>query len=444
MRRLSVFVLFILVYLLWMWGASKLTKLSQAGVRANKFFLTTEAMFFYGNAFFWGSLYLLAGIWNLKLVALFLFFGQVAILISYAMVTLLRKPNENAELRMTWAATELGISHKYLIGAFMLCTLLWAIVLVPVLLGIAYFKYPPHSLGLSIFVIRVLLVNSFYSYLTMDLLFINMLASSNLDEGTRRNLFIGLFTGLIPTSLLLALAFWAFGIGDHGPHLPLAFGSVSLNFSLQMFVLLAGFFLVTSLLPYVIGTQRSKWLQITYLEKRAAYCESLVDILSRPVPGIYISSLNEVQHSLEQSEADLWRENPGLVELLNWQQHPDSVGPDQQPIIFAISKTADLDSRIEFSKKLALIRQEVDQIVLDLQSRLQTNADSLVTVAALWASRFEKAKTDLVQRIDAVKKTSPAPVIAFTTVGSMLLSGLLGEAVKTIWHLLSGSLPQAK
>jgi hypothetical protein len=249
---------------------------------------------------------------------------------------------------------------------------------------------------------------------------------------------------LIPTSLLLALAFWAFGIGDHGPHLPLSFGSVSLNFSLQMFVLLVSFFLVTALLPYVIGTQRSKWLQITYLEKRAAYCESLSDILSRPVPGVYISSLNDLQHSLEEAEAELWRENPGLAELRSWQQNPASLGPEQQPIVFAMSKTADLDSRIEFSKKLALIRQDVAQIVLDLQTRLQTSADSAVTVAGLWAAKFEKIKAELVQRVDAIKKTSPAPVIAITTVGSMLLSGFLGEAVKAIWHLLSGSLPQTK
>jgi hypothetical protein len=444
MRRLLVFVLFLFVYLIWLWGGSKLTKLSQAGVRSNKYFLTTEAMFFYGNAFFWGSLYLLAGVWNLKLVALFLAFGQVAILVSSALVALLRKPNENGELRMTWGTTELGISHKYMTGAILLSTVLWAVVLVPLLLGIAYFKYPPHSHELSILVIRLLLVNSFYSYLTMDLLFINLLSSASLDDGTRRSLFIGIFTGLIPTSLLLALAFWAFGIGDHGPHLPLSFGSLSLNFSLQMFVLLVSFFLVTALLPYVIGTQRSKWLQITYLEKRAAYCESLSDILSRPVPGVYISSLNDLQHSLEEAEAELWRENPGLAELRSWQQNPASLGPEQQPIVFAMSKTADLDSRIEFSKKLALIRQDVAQIVLDLQTRLQTSADSAVTVAGLWAAKFEKIKAELVQRVDAIKKTSPAPVIAITTVGSMLLSGFLGEAVKAIWHLLSGSLPQAK
>src|SRR4029077_18752275 len=348
MRRPLLFVLFIFVYIFWMWGASKLTKLMQGGLRTNKYFWTSQATFFYGNVFFFGSLYLLAGVWNVKFVALFLAFGQAAILVSYALVNLLRKPNEKAELRMTWAVTELGISPKYLTAAILIITALWAVVLFPIFLGIAYFKYPPHSHELSILVTRLLLLNSFYSYMTMDLLFINMLASSNLDDGPRRNLFIQLLTGLIPTSLLLALAFWAFGIGDQGPHLPLSFGSVSLNFSVQMFVLLASFFLVTALLPYVIGTQRSKWLQISYLEKRQGYWESLRDILSRPVPSVYISSLNELQHSLEEAQAELWRENPALEQLRSWQQHPDGQAPAQQPVIYAMDKSADLDSRIDF------------------------------------------------------------------------------------------------
>src|SRR5262249_33532086 len=148
-----------------------------------------------------------------------------------------------------WAGAEVAMRHPIALAIAAGVGLIVSYLVMPITLGIVYFRHPSASPQTFILIIRCVLVMAFSFYPVMLMFTVAPMTSANMDPEVRGHLFFSAITSIIPTSLYLALGLWAFGVGETGSTISINLGAITPMVSVRNIVFILAFFALTTLLP---------------------------------------------------------------------------------------------------------------------------------------------------------------------------------------------------
>lgn len=432
MVKIIVFLVFLIAYALWAVGCFLITIKLQNDVLKGKSFLSGELMLLLTYAGFFGFIYLLSGLWSLRLLVLFLVAAHLGVLVAFLLNVALGAQSEKLGMHGLWAGKEIDIKFPRLSKAGQV---LGGVIFFsyPVVAGILYFRHTWSSQALKILMVKSTLVLLILGgYTVFVTIIMSILASENLDEDTRHRYLINQFGGMIPNALFVALAIWAFGIG--GPELPFDFAGARQTLSVRTLLLMFGFFAAFMLIPYVLGTLRAGRRKVTLLEKRRNYAAKVADILESPNGTLYVGKLNQLLDEISKTRAELINQDALLALADEIERNPDQISAEAKPLVNALEQTRDLDPRFKFLDDLSDLGKQVEETVSDLQRRVGTNTEE---AAGKWGDKFEKRKAELCEEIKAARNHRPIVIALLATAVGLVASGFLGEVGKASWQIIS-------
>jgi hypothetical protein len=431
MLRVLLFLAFLIAYALWVLACVKASvKLQQDAVKGHTFW-ATELLLLLNHAAFFGFIYLLSGLWSLRLVAMFLIASQLGSLVSLMMSALLGAQAPKSAMRAMWLAVEFQLKQPFLFKAVTWLTgiVFWCY---PIVAGIIYFRYPWFSGVAKILIVKYsLLLLILGGYPLMLLVLIGLLVSENLDEETRQGIFINQLGGMIPTALFVALALWAFG----GSKAALGFDVMGLSKSLSLreLLLLLLFFACVVLLPYLIGSQRSRRRRLGFLKEQNAYVVELVDVLESPTPQLWQQKLGALKDDITARRDKLVADEISL-QMKSEMDAGAEIPPQITLVAEALQKTHGVDPRFIFADGLHALEVDVAEVAADLQSRPPATVEA---AAALWGRKYETRKADLAKEMDATTTKKTLVTVGMGAAATTIVSAILSEVGKAAWTVIS-------
>jgi hypothetical protein len=432
MLKVLLFLSFLIAFALFAWAAFKSSKKLQSDLLMGKSFWSGELMLLVSLGGFFALIYLLSGLWSLKLVLLMLVAAHLGSLAAWVLSAILGAQSEKIGLRALWAGKEIDI--KYALPMRTLGLLTGLIFLAyPVVTGILFFRHQWGSQELQILIVKYsLLLLCLCGYVVLMIVVSISLASENLDEDTRQRLFINLLSGMIPGAVYVSLAFWAFGLG--GKQHSFDFLGISRTISLQTWLLLLVFFSATILVPYLVGTQRARWRNLSLLERIRDIVAELAEILGSPASQFYISKLGGLRDKVLSTQEKFRNDDALLALAKEIGDHPDQVPAEAEPIVNALEKTRDMDARFRFLDALDKLEKELEEIAADLQKRPEATIE---VAAEHWSKKYETRKADLIKEIETARTRKPLVTVGVGALATAILSGILSEVAKSAWHLVT-------
>jgi hypothetical protein len=427
--RIVTFLLFLCAYVLWIWAATKMTKqLTRPTMRGARMFWATESFGLLSNIGFFVLIYLISGFWNWRMLVLFLIASQLGIIVGWLLNALLGSQSEQSYPRIMAAGGEIGLTYPRitlsLVGVSALVTLAYVVAG-----GIIHFRYPWNSPELHIAAVKYTLIFLIFgNYPAMMAEVAAMLASENLDESTRQQIFINQLAGMIPTALFVALALWAFGAG--GAEVPATFANVSKVFSIRVTLLMVGFFFLLFILPYFIGTQRANRKRTKLLERKRDLTGRLADLLESPVATKYAPGIAQLRSEIG-SEWQALTTSSGVFALA---QDPNP-SEETKAIAAAVNESRSLDPRFQHADGLAAFDAELVEINDDLQAQ---PPGTVVAAAERWSKKYENRKAELSTNITTTHNAKPLVTAALGMVVSALVSSILSGVGSAAWGAISG------
>jgi hypothetical protein len=433
MSKVLLFIVFLICYLGWMVASFFSLNKVKSDLMEGKWFWSSELMLLEGLLGFFGSIYLLSGLWSLKLVLLILIASHIGGLVAWVLNSILGAPPKEAGIRTLWAGKEFDIKYKVVsVTLGVVCGLLS--LSYPFVAGVAFFRHPWGSPVLEIQVVKYTLVLLTLSGYVVQMIVIgSLLSSENLDDEIRVRIFINQGIGLIPTAVFVALAFWAFGFGGA----PLAVGFLGIpagTLSPQMLLLLLILFAVTVLIPYLAGTQLARRRSLALTGKIRDYFDELEDILEAPAARLYLTKLGEVREKINNAQEQFTGGDALLDYERKTRQDGEKAGTEDRRMVEAIALTRSFDARFRFLDSLAKLENSLEEAIADLQQR---PPETIEDAARHWSEKYKTRKEELTKTIDAAVSRKP---FITATAGSLvwaIVVALVSEVTKTGWQWIS-------
>ena len=190
MLKVLLFLSFLVAYGLWTVLCARTLKKVQSDLLVGKSFWSSEFMLLEGVVGFFGFIYLLSGLWSMKLVLLIFVVSHLGGLVSWFLSSILGAQSEKTGIRALSAGKEIDI--KYPVPMLVLgvsCSLM--VLAYPVVAGILFFRHTWKTSVLQLLEVKYsLLLLNLSGYVLLVIVTSLMLASENLDEETRQRVFI--------------------------------------------------------------------------------------------------------------------------------------------------------------------------------------------------------------------------------------------------------------
>jgi len=432
MHKILFYLLFLCAVGLWVWGGNAVTKRISRDIAKDNLFWKTEAATLLSNAGFFAFIYFLSGLWNLRLVVLFVMAGQLSLIMALVLNSLLGSHGEQFNSRVFAGGGELGMKHqKFSIVALLIIILLFVAYLVAA--AMIHFRYPwksPQLIAASVKYTLLFFIGS-APFLITEL--IATVTSENLDEDTRQGIFISQTAGLIPTALFVALALWAFGVG--GVDIPVSIAGLSHSFSLRIVLIMIAYFGAVILIPYIIGTQRGRRKRLAWLRQKQGHVRALADILESPAGARYVPKLAELQDQVATEQQRIREDHP-LMQLDWISENRPSDFPEQfAPLVESYRHSRDIDPRCTYFDYLGKFDEELKEYIEYLQTR---PPETIVQDAAKYSEKYEARHVQLGEEIKGAASSKPLITGAVGTVAWAIVSPVLALVGKAAWTWISG------
>jgi hypothetical protein len=430
MPKILLFLFFLGTYAFWLWISPKSSAKMQTDLIAGRSFWSSELVLLEGMALFFGSIYLLSGLWSLKLFLLVLIAAQLGSLVAWVLNSILGAGSEESSARVLWAGGEFGLKHPFVLGIPGLLSILFALAY-PVVGGVVLFKHPWGSSELEALVLKYTLLFLISSgYMLTTIVNVSVLASEDLDDDTRQRIFISQFIGLIQSAIFVALAFWAFHPG--GQPLPIGlFGIPTGTFSLQTLLLMLALLAATVLIPYLAGTQKARRKKLRVLGKIRDYLADIEDILEAPTGDLYIARLTEVRDRVAGASGQFTDSDKLLGFARDMSKDSEGASAELKRMAAAIEKARDLDLRFKFLDDLAKLEKGLDDAIADLGKR---SPDKIEDEARHWGETYKGRKEELSKTIEAAASRKPLITAGVGTLAGAVVLDVVSEVAQTGWQ----------
>jgi hypothetical protein len=432
--KLFLFLAFLLVYVLWQVACFFAFKVIQSSILKDSTLIVTEMNLLLGLIGFFLPVYLLSGLWSLKLFLLVLAASQLSVVLAWALNFMLGGQSSDSGRRAYCIGNELEIRH---LALFKMVQVVFLLILIayPIFAGIAFFRYPWSSSILQTIIVRYTLVAlNLCGYAFICMVSCQVLASDNLDDETRQWSFINQAAGLAPTAIWVALASWSFGFAGAQLNLgPLGIPAQTLSW--QTLVLLLAVFALAVLVPYVAGTARFRRKRISLLEKQKSFVGELEWILESPTASGYLDKLNALSQKLA-AERTAFIQSETLLQL---EQEIQAMPPEQVPLpakstYDALEKTRDLDPRFRYADALQKLGKDIEEIEAELKNLPPA---AVVAAAKQFGDNYRSLKDELDKQIESTSVKKPFITAGAGSVVSAIVMAILGEVGKTAWQWIA-------
>lgn len=430
--KIAVFMLFLVLYGLWLWGNGKLFgKQVDEPSFARKTWIQIPIALSQYVAFF-VFIWLLSGFWSWPLIFLMIAAAPLGTLVTAILWGLQGSTDSRWYSRSGWAGGELGFKHP---AAFFVALGIGMLVLIayPIVSGISYFadNMPPqHQIRIIQYTLAILV----FSSLGTAPMLIGALTSEYLDENTRIRILTGQFGLLIPYSLFVALLFLTFGVGGEAMTVDLV-GTISLALSIPTLVVVVGYFILTMLIPFFIGTRRARNFRSTLAEREIRWLLDIIQTLKVPTNQYYADRLEKLQQNVTQS-LQAFVEKDSMIKI-GIQIDAGTAPPEIKTLANMYRKCRDMDPRFTHLDWTKQLLRRIDQVSTDLSGK-STDAEA-VQAAAGWVGVFETQKADIEARSEAADKSaSPVTLVTYAVVTPIMTVVLTGIG-NVLWAIISTS-----
>jgi hypothetical protein len=434
--KLFLFLAFLLFYVLWQVACFFAFKMIQGSIAKDNTLVVGEVNILLGLAGFFVPVYLLSGLWSLKLFLLVLVASHLSVVLAWALNFMLGGQSNESGKRAYCIGNEIEIRHLILFKAVQFAFLL-ILIAYPIFAAIAFFRYPWSSSTLETIVVRdTVLGLNLCGYAFICIVNCQVLASDNLDDDTRQWSFINQATGLAPAAIWVALASWSFGLAGT----PLSLGPLGIpaqTLSWQTLVLLLAVFALAVLVPFVAGTARARRKRVSLLEKQKSFVGELEWILESPAASGYLDKLKALSQKVATARTDFIQAEP----MLQFEQEVNAMQADQTPLQVkltydALKKTRDLDPRFKYADALEKLGTDVEEIEAELKNLAPVAA---VAAAKQFGDNYKSLKDDLDKEIQSESVRKPFITASAGSVVSAIVMAILGEVGKTAWQWIEAA-----
>jgi hypothetical protein len=435
MHGIPMFLVFIAAVLAWHILPSKSNWILRKIPPRGRNLAAVELMLLKDLLAFFGFVYLLSGFWNLKLMWIMLVAVHLGPLTGWFLNNAFGKNPEPLTMRGYVVGYEIGANNRSL--ASIPPKVVTAVVFCyPLIAAIFYFRHPWGSPLLQAQAIKcTLLLLIISGYLFVSLLAPMMMASANLDEDGRQNMFFSQLASFIPIGVYLAIGAASFGINQNSIRLDV-FGVPGRTLSLELLAVLFGFFAATTLIPSLVGSQRARVRELELVERARDVVTEIEDVLAVPDKGAYVIKLETTRSRIDAIQQQFLMEEPIFGLLDNIRKDPDKATEEEKNLKVSMDLTGKLDARARYLDALSRLQNELQEIIADLKQRSDSEIEES---AAKWGKRYEGRTAALTAKIEEL--TNRKPILAAGLGSGLLLiaSGILGEVAKSSWGLIAGS-----
>ena len=460
MQEIWTFLLFLLTWAFAIVGLAAIATMALEPLLEGRTTWFTQAFALGSTSMFVVWIYLLSGFWSWQFLFVVLLASELGILVAFILWELLRSRstlNNTWGPRAMWAAQEFEATHPT-IQNFWKGLAFVATVTYFVLVSIAHFNQPYSSSGLVLDVFQYTMLFAAASTAIFLLPSVNVLMSRNVDEDTRTRYLVSRLGALVPTALSVSITFWAFDLVRGGPAFEM--GNVDVRFSAVVWLVVLGYFAITTLGPYLIGTKRRKRWELELLEKRLRFVErgiegidqaahsnragqeaKIQDIKARleEEQEIFISTDQMLEKAEEIKEGFLDVAESGLAVQL---QKATRIMPRNPLLALAYRTTRDrqpdIDPRFAYVDWLRVLDTETTKVVDELSRKPRKPVrETLVSQLGLV---YRDYRYDTDKKIQEVKGTRPGALLAISAAGGLVLL-VPSELASLVWSSFQSANP---
>lgn len=432
--KIGGFILFILTYVAWLYLSGKFSKRTQQAVATSVRYRLWdyEIQLIFSLIIFFAFIFLLSGFFNLQIILLLLVGGQLSILLFGLALTF--GSGQGGESGVFWGGVEVGLRYARLVNWL---RILIAVIVFgyPVLSGFAYFSHDLASPELTILIFRYTLITMiFVGYAFTIFIMVLVFLNENTNNDTRTASFVSLLGGLFQLGIYVGILFWSFDIQGSGA--TIGFGNLNVTFTPVLVIILTAYFFLLVLLPYLIGSQKSKRWRQRLLEKRAAWLQKLLDILEFPTGSSYGAKLNELQANLQAEKVTFVERDQILGLGVKIDQSPEV---EKGPIERVYQNIRGVDPRINYLDWLVEFLRKLDEIIVDLNQ--ENSEEAKEKAAQAWALAYRNRKAELAKDMETVAQIRPGVWLVIAFIATPVISFFLQKLAESAWTSVIQSLP---
>lgn len=385
-----------------------------------------------GYIFLFGTLGILAFFFDAAVIGLMLattLLGYLITVISWALLGPFERPVGSD---MTWSNASLMVRRGYqraqnIIGAVMLFVLLVA-------LGYVFFTRDVPSTQATQDILKVLTFWLSAIFVVSQLpARLATLSSRNLDEPVRDRLLAAQTGTLFTWAILVSLALWSFEVG---PSAGLGAASVDAGLAVKVAVIVAAIFVLTSVLPYLIGSIRAKQWRQYLREKRRRLFQQLEDALRSPSQAVRESRLQDVEGRLD-SDREALLSDPLIALADRWDSGLMDHGAlaETGPLVYdAYQDVGEADPRVEQLHVLKRLQSELE--TLDQELKAGTVSDEAMNA---YAENYALAQKNLGEEIEVAKVRRSWLLASSVFVMSGIAGTIQSKVGERIWEMVGTS-----
>jgi hypothetical protein len=312
----------------------------------------------------------------------------------------------------------------------------------PIAAGIVYFSNPIPSPEATVWLLRLTLLGLLLgSQLAPIILSASVLMMETLEDEARTVMLAQRLLGVTATAFLIALAIWAFQIVEEGGELGI--GTVVARFTPLLALFLVLYFVVTSLVPYLIGYRQSARWRRSFLSDEEALRKRLLDALEVPSTDTKLHALQEVATATDEELARCQRDQ--IVTLAQQLDEATLAGTTVEdypvalrPLVESEGDFRRIDPRFRHLTWLEEFRARVQEIAEEME-RKRTKA-AVVKLSQEWAAYYRDRK-EAPPNGQAAER--PTRSVGTVVVSFLVSSGLLGFALSEAAKFVSKSITAA-
>lgn len=436
--KIGVFLLFLLCYALFFQGS----RLAQRWLGRSPFSGATA--FAQGAATAIGAtgaltvfMFLLARFFSPLLTLLLLAVGFGALILGLVVRGLFG--SRGAEVEEFWEGVGVGARSR---GLMYVILAIGSVVVFgyPVAVGIVYFTNAIPSAEATLWILRFTLLGLVLGgQLPLLVAGANLLMTETVEDDARTLMLAQRVLALMSTAFLLVLTFWSFSIVEEGGDLSI--GGVFADLGLFLVITLVLYFVVTALIPYLIGSRQSFLWRTGFQQDRDRLRRKLLDALGLPETDLKVQRLDEVLREARQEQATM--EADQLVVFAervgNGNIDVEELPKDQRGYTAALVSSYPLfrerDPRFQHLDWLREFTGRVDHIVEEIGSK-RTEA-TVKKVADAWVAYYVKRDEEEKTADKAAAPSKPKTAV----VASFLVStGIVGVLLTKAGEFLSENL----
>jgi hypothetical protein len=304
MMKTFWYLLFLVALGVWTYGTYRLMKPKSDETKLS--FRDLEAQYLLGSLMLYVFVLLLARFSTLLIASVYFLSAQFDILLKVMSGETAHRRNPSRYLaERLWAATCFSVRHPILTYTTIFMSMV-ILIGYPVVAGIVYFSSTIPSSAATLSIIRVTLLLLFIGGTALTLpIQIGAALSENLSSPARRRFLASSLATIAPQSVILTTFLWTFSsVENKASHSTLVF---RFTYSPTVLAILAAYFVITLLLPYLIGIGRcSHQHDLLESRKKDALTET-IHLLRIPLADSYVPELSRLATDLRNQYEDFAR-----------------------------------------------------------------------------------------------------------------------------------------